>query len=248
VIHYLTTATTTDEEHRNASVAVLPVGSCEQHGPYLPLITDTLVACALTSQIAETYPVLALPPVTITCSHEHSGWPGTVSISARTLYDLIDDIYASVTRPGAPSALVVVNAHGGNDVLRNIVQEHSAAGHLAGLYPARQDWDDARRAAGLESTGHEDMHAGEMETSILLHACPEVVRDGYQQADWTADDRRDLPSVGMRGYTESGIIGRPSLGSAVKGKAALDALVAGFARMLTMPSARDARPQAPRRH
>lgn len=233
MIQYLPSTTTTEEMQRNASVAVLPVGSCEQHGPYLPLITDTLVACVLTSQIAQTYPVLALPPVTISCSHEHTGWPGTASISARTLYDLISDIYQSVTHTG-PSALVVVNAHGGNDVLRNIVQEHSASGRRAGLYPARQDWDDARQAAGLETSSHEDMHAGEIETSILLHACPEMVRDGYHNADWTADDRRDMPSMGMRGYTQSGVIGRPSFGSAAKGKAVLDALVAGFARMLTI--------------
>lgn len=233
MIQFLPTTTTTDEKQRNASVAVLPVGSCEQHGPYLPLITDTLVACILTSQIAQTYPVFGLPPVTISCSHEHTGWPGTASISARTLYGVISDVYQSVTRSG-PSALVVVNAHGGNDVLRNVVQEHSASGRRAGLYPARQDWEDARQAAGLETSSHQDMHAGEIETSILLHACPEMVRDGYRNADWTADDRRDLPSRGMRGYTQSGVIGRPSLGSATKGKAVLDTLVAGFARMLTI--------------
>ena len=233
MIQFLTTATTTDEKRRNAAVAVLPVGSCEQHGDYLPLITDTLIACILTSQIAGTYPVLALPPITISCSHEHTGWTGTVAISARTLYDMIGEIYQSVTRSG-PSALVLVNAHGGNDVLRNIVQEHTATGRTAGLYPARQDWEDARRAAGLESRSHEDMHAGEIETSILLHACPEVVRDGYQNADWIANDRRDLPSLGMRSYTETGIIGRPSLGSPAKGKAVLDALVTGFARMLNV--------------
>jgi hypothetical protein len=68
----------------------------------------------------------------------------------------------------------------------------------------------------------------------FLHACPEVVRDGYQNADWIANDRRDLPSLGMRSYTETGIVGRPSLGSPAKGKAVLDALVTGFARMLNI--------------
>jgi creatinine amidohydrolase len=65
------------------------------------------------------------------------------------------------------------------------------------------------------------MHAGEIETSILLHAHPELVRDGYEAADWVADDRRHLLTTGMGEYTRSGVIGRPSLGSAEKGKAVL---------------------------
>jgi creatinine amidohydrolase len=69
------------------------------------------------------------------------------------------------------------------------------------------------------------MHAGEIETSILLHAHPELVRDGYQAADWVADDRRYLLTTGMGEYTRSGVIGRPSLGAAEKGKAVLASLV-----------------------
>jgi creatinine amidohydrolase len=100
------------------------------------------------------------------------------------------------------------------------------------LFPSGGDWADARKAAGLVSSGHEDMHAGEIETSILLHACPELVRDGYQAADWTADDRRHLLTVGMAGYTSSGVIGRPSLGTAEKGKAMLASLTGSFAAVL----------------
>jgi creatinine amidohydrolase len=88
------------------------------------------------------------------------------------------------------------------------------------------------QAAGLVSLGHEDMHAGEIETSILLHAHPELVRDGYQAADWVADDRRHLLTAGMGEYTRSGVIGRPSLGSAEKGKAVLASLVSGFAAVM----------------
>ena len=76
------------------------------------------------------------------------------------------------------------------------------------------------------------MHAGELETSILLHAHPELVRDGYQAADWTADDRPHLLTTGIGEYTRNGVIGRPSLASAEKGKAVLAALVDRFASVL----------------
>jgi creatinine amidohydrolase len=76
------------------------------------------------------------------------------------------------------------------------------------------------------------MHAGELETSIVLHACPEFVRDGWQHADWTVDDRRDLLTTGLRAYTPTGVIGKPSEASAEKGKAALDSLTGSFARLL----------------
>jgi creatinine amidohydrolase len=86
VEHLLTTAPSRDERERQARVAVLPVGSCEQHGDYLPLITDTVVACVVAREISEAYNLWLLPPITISCSHEHAAWPGTVSISARTLH------------------------------------------------------------------------------------------------------------------------------------------------------------------
>ena len=92
----ITTATSGDEAARGASVALLPVGSFEQHGDHLPLITDTVVACAIAAEIAKSYPVLRLPPLTISCSHEHAGWAGTVSISAKTLYTVVQDIAASL--------------------------------------------------------------------------------------------------------------------------------------------------------
>jgi creatinine amidohydrolase len=76
------------------------------------------------------------------------------------------------------------------------------------------------------------MHAGELETSILLYAHPELVRDGHQAADWIADDRRHLLTTGMSGYTQNGVIGRPSLASAEKGKALLASFVDSFASVL----------------
>ena len=170
--HILPTATTSDEKERDAECAILPVGSFEQHGEYLPLITDTVIASVVSRELASAYPLLQLPPVTISCSHEHSAWRGTVSISSSTLHSMIDDIYRSITDSGLTS-LVIVNCHGGNYSLANVVQEGNAHGKKMALFPSGTDWADARQSAGLATSNHEDMHAGELETSILLHAHPD---------------------------------------------------------------------------
>ncbi|MFD8722212.1 creatininase family protein [Streptomyces sp. NPDC059629] len=220
----------------STQVAVLPVGSFEQHGPYLPLATDTLVACAVAREIAAAFPVHLLPPVTMSCSHEHAAWPGTVSISSVTLHAVVNDIADSLRRSGV-EALVVVNGHGGNYVLGNVVQEASARGERLALYPAAEDWETALERAGVETSALTDMHAGEIETSILLHAHPELVRPGHESADFTADDRRHLLTLGMSAYTESGVIGRPSLGSAEKGKELLAALADSFGAVFELLTA-----------
>jgi creatinine amidohydrolase len=230
--HLIPTSTTTDARTRQATTAILPIGSFEQHGPYLPLTTDTLIACIISQAIADSYPVLELSPLTITCSHEHKAWPGTVSISARTLYEVIRDIYQSLQQSGV-NRLVLINAHGGNYVLRNVVQEASVSGPHMALFPESIHWVTAYAAANMTSE-HDDMHAGEVETSILLHAYPEAVRTGYEAADHVADDRTGLLTLGMEHYTESGIIGSPSLATATKGKAVLASLVNSFADCLRM--------------
>ena len=93
----LPTATTADEKAGAAKCAVLPVGSFEQHGDYLPLATDTMVASLIAAEVATAYDLMLLPPVTISCSHEHAAWAGTVSISSSTLRAIINDVAASAT-------------------------------------------------------------------------------------------------------------------------------------------------------
>lgn len=225
-----TTDTTVDARNRAARVALLPVGSFEQHGPFLPLATDTVIACTIAQEIADAYPVQLLPPVTISCSHEHAAWAGTVSVSANTLYSVVRDIADSLRLSGV-TKLVVVNGHGGNYVLANIVQE--SLGGMA-LFPGVPDLVRARAAAGLRTSIDSDMHAGELETSILLHAHPELVKAGYETADTVADDRPHLLTLGMAAYTVSGVVGRPSLASAAKGEALLASLVESFAGYLTV--------------
>jgi creatinine amidohydrolase len=222
-------STTAEERERAARAAVLPIGSFEQHGPFLPLATDTVIAATITAAISTAYPVLRLPPITISCSHEHAAWAGTVSISATTLAAVVGDIADSLHRSGV-GKLVLVNGHGGNYVLANVVQE--AGGDLA-LFPTLEIWEKSRREAGIVTMADTDMHAGELETSLLLHAHPHLVRPGYDSSDHLAGDREHLLTLGMAAYTESGVVGRPSLASADKGRDALASLVASFGETLS---------------
>jgi creatinine amidohydrolase len=96
------------------------------------------------------------------------------------------------------------------------------------IFPGAGDWDTARADAGMETSSWSDMHAGELETSLLLHAHPRLVRPGHDSGDLLSDDRRHLLTLGMAAYTESGVIGAPSRASAAKGKDALDSLVRSF--------------------
>lgn len=227
----LPTTTSPEAGAQAARTAVLPIGSFEQHGEYHPLITDTVIACAIAERLAHDYDLLLLPPLTFSCSHEHAAFPGSVSIRATTLAAVVADIFDSLTSSGLTS-LAVVNGHGGNYVLQNVVQESNAAGRRMTLFPYRDDWDAARRHAGMSTGGHEDMHAGELETSILLHVDPSLLKPGYESADWRADDRGLLLVKGMQEYTSSGVIGFPSLGTAEKGQRALSALSDAFGEHL----------------
>ena len=230
--YLLPMTTATEERDRRAELALLPVGSFEQHGDFLPLATDTVIAVTVANAVGAAYRSLLLPPVTISCSHEHAGWRGTVSISAATLYAVVTDIAQSLRRNGIEK-LALISGHGGNYVLGNVVQEASARGEHMALFPTELDWLNARAAGGVELGPESDMHAGELETSLLLHAHPELVRPDYAEHDELADDRNRMLTRGLVAYTASGVVGRPSLASAAKGKAALANLVESFADVLT---------------
>ena len=208
-------------------VAVLPIGSFEQHGSHLPLSTDSLIAAAIAEAIATRYGLFRLAPVTFGCSHEHASFPGTVSISASTLATLVDDIRSSLAQQGI-ERLVIVNGHGGNYVLSNIVQEANTSRPTVALFPGRDDWESARRQAGMESSHHDDMHGGELETSIMLSQYPELTRAAEQAVDVSMAERPFLSLLGMSAYTESGIIGFPTRATASKGQLAMLGLTDSF--------------------
>ncbi|MEU4804033.1 creatininase family protein [Actinosynnema sp. NPDC023587] len=227
----LPVSTSADVAGSHATVAVLPVGSFEQHGDHLPLATDTIIASLIADVVTETYGLLRLPPITISCSHEHAAYAGTISISASTLIHIVKEVQVSLERQ-AIDHLVIVSGHGGNYVLSNIVQEANTVSRRMALFPGNGVVEAARADAAMESSLHEDMHGGEWETSIMLHYFPKLVGSQYRDRDWPAPDRRHLLTVGMDGYTETGIIGFPSLATPAKGAAAIASLRESFADVL----------------
>jgi creatinine amidohydrolase len=160
------------------------------------------------------------------------GRPGTVSITATTLAALIVDVRDSLRRGGI-DRLILVNAHGGNYILSNIVQTANVDGSpVLGLYPGKVQREAARAAAGMVTGETPDMHAGEFETSILLHEFPELVRPSFRDNDFDQPDRPHLLERGMAAYTPNGTIGKPSAATAEKGRLALESLTASFADYL----------------
>ena len=202
--------------------AVLPVGAFEQHGPHLPMTTDSLIAGILGKAVAEQVAGLLLPPLPISCSHEHAGFAGSTSISATTLVTLIRDIFDSVTACGL-QRLVVINGHGGNYVLRNLAQEINLTDRMLYLGPEKHIMTQAFERAGLETSVHDDMHAGEYETSVMLAYHGDLVRHD-RLSDELAGHRDQLLIHGMAHYTRSGVIGCPSKASAEMGFAVVKAI------------------------
>lgn len=125
--------------------------------------TRSLPASSRTSWRAR-IPAFAVPPITISCSHEHVGWPGTVSISARTLHRVVTDIAASLAASGV-HRLVLANGHGGNYTLGNIAQETSTHGPLW-QSPATQgvgSCSDPGPDGDRRSRGHARRRAGDID-------------------------------------------------------------------------------------
>ena len=162
-----------------ATVALLPVAAVEQHGPHLPLATDALINEALVRAALERAPagatLLVLPAQNVGLSPEHTSFAGTLSIRDTTLLDAWTDIGRSVARTGVRK-LVVLNTHGGQKTLVDLLAVRLRS--ELGMLVVRSTYFAFGALPGLFDPAEvvHDIHGGEVETSLLLHIKPDLVR------------------------------------------------------------------------
>jgi len=201
-------------------VLVLPLGSTEQHGPHLPLDTDTRVADAVARGLTERLtPLLLAPALPFGASGEHVGFAGTLSLGTAALTHAIIEIVRSAD--DTASAVILVNGHGGNlEALRVATRTLTREGRPVHV------WSPTSALAagvGIPAAQH-DLHAGRSETSLLLHLAPELVRLDRAVAG-TNPAVADLRTHGIAPLSPSGVLGDPTGASAAEGAMLLAAYV-----------------------
>lgn len=229
------------------TIAILPVAAVEQHGPHLPLGVDFLLMQGYIARVVERLPkelpVLFLPIQPIGVSTEHVHFPGTLSLSATSLMAVLSEIGASVARAGVRK-LVLLNSHGGNVPLLDIVAQELRAKHR--LLAIKATW---HRFGYPDELFSEDelkhgIHAGDVETSLMLSFRPDLVRDEEWQ-DFASDsmaienDFTWLRTGRPTGFgwmsqdlSPSGAMGNAAAATAEKGEASADYGVTAFIELL----------------
>jgi creatinine amidohydrolase len=195
---------------------LVPLGSTEQHGPHLPLDTDTRIAVAVAEGVARRRPrAIVAPAVAYGSSGEHDGFPGTLSIGQEATERLVVELVRSADRFGG---VVLVSGHGGNaEPLARAAELLASEGRRVLVWPVRAPSGDA--------------HAGRTETSLLLAIAPDVVRLDWAAAGNPAPLDDLLPALqadGVRAVSGNGVLGDPTGATAEEGRAMLDRLVAGL--------------------
>ena len=186
----------------DSPIVVVPVGSCEQHGPHLPLDTDTVIAAALAGELVSRRSDCVLaPPLAVTASGEHHGFPGTLSIGTEIMAGVVIELARSADWA---RGVVFVNGHGGNaTAMQRAAEVFEHDGRDALIWWPRVDGGDP--------------HAGHTETSLMLALAPAAVRlDRAESGPVPA--MSELITHGVRALSPNGVLGDPAGASAELGR------------------------------
>ncbi len=226
------------------TVAVLPLGATEQHGPHLPLgvdsvLVDGIVQAAL-PLLPAALPVLFLPTQVIGLSPEHARFAGTLTLSSETLIRIWNEIGAAVARAGVRK-LLLFNAHGGHVGPMDIVARELREAHDLIVYSS--SWFHLP-LQGVPAIDRFDVHAGQSETAMMLALSPRLVRTGEVRDFGATSARRaaDFPLLGngrsakfgwaMQDINPHGAAGNAAAATAEQGKALLAAAAQQLALLL----------------
>jgi creatinine amidohydrolase len=198
---------------REGATVLVPLGSTEQHGPHLPLDTDTVIATAVARGLAPLVGGVVAPAVPVGASGEHQAFPGTVSIGVEVLTSVLVELGRSLTEWAG--RVVLVNGHGGNlAAVRAAVALLREEGRTVDWVPCAVTGADA--------------HAGHTETSVMLHLDPTRVRTGALERGNVEPIDQLLPVLreqGVRGAAANGVLGDPTGATAEHGAEILAAMV-----------------------
>jgi creatinine amidohydrolase len=237
----------TTQEFAPGCIAVLPVAAVEQHGPHLPVGVDTYIAQAYLARVRallpKDAPALFLPVQCVGASDEHRAFRGTLTLSPATALAAFIEIGESVAR-AAIRKLVIVNSHGGNIALIDLAARQLRVKH--NMLAVHASWGHLGYPEGLFSQAEliHGIHGGDIETSIMLAAYPQLVVAGkiadfrpvtYAMERAYAHLRADNPA-GFGWMTQdlhpSGAVGDATLATPDKGAAALDHGARAFVALL----------------
>lgn len=229
------------------TIAVVPVAAVEQHGPHLPVVTDTAIAEGMLGILRDVLPsdlsVLVLPIQAFGKSNEHLLSPGTVTLPAQVLLDVLIEIGASIARAGLRK-VVLINSHGGNVDVLGIVARELRVRHTM-LCVATQ-WRRFGLPAGMYDAveSHHGIHAGDIETSLMLHFRPDLVRmskakNFVSNAAVIEQEFVHLRATGPHGFgwiaqdlNTDGAVGAAAIATAEKGRETAEHQVQGFITLL----------------
>jgi len=239
-----------DQLDKARTIAVLPVAATEQHGPHLSVSVDTdllegVIHGAL-PHLAPELPVLFLPTQPVGLSPEHTLFAGTLSLSAHTIINLWTDIAESIAKTGIRK-LVLLNSHGGNVGVMDLVARDVRARLNMLVYSV--SWFNLPLGAAVEQmfTAHEHrfgIHAGQIETAMMLALKPERVRMDLAENFASASEQRaqqfEILGNGksaklgwqIQDYNPAGAVGNALAATAEQGHAVLQAAGLALARLL----------------